>query len=132
MSKSLPKSYKRQVVRYSESFKITLINEIESGKLTIHESRIKYGIKGGDTIHRWIKKMGKNHLLCKKVIIQTLKEMDQKKILQQRVNELEKALAQTQMSFLKSESYLEIACQQMGIDLEVFKKKQNSKSSKSN
>ncbi len=130
MERALPKSYKRRVIRYSESFKQKLVDEIENGFLTIHESRIKYGIGGAETIKSWIKKMGKNHLLCKKVKIQTLKEMDEEKLLKQRIAELEKALAQTQMAYLKSESYLQVACQQMGIELEVFKKKQTSKSSK--
>ncbi|MGH0798395.1 transposase [Bacillus mycoides] len=131
MEKSIPKSYKRRVIRYSESFKQKLVNEIEEGLITIHESRIKYGIGGADTIHSWIKKMGKNHLLCKKVKIQTLEEMDQAKLLKQRIAELEKALAQTQMAYLKSESHLEVACQQMGVEVDVFKKKQTSKPSKS-
>lgn len=130
MEKVIPKSYKRRVIRYSESFKQKLVNEIENGYLTIHESRIKYGIGGAETIRIWIKKMGKNHLLCKRVKIQTLEEMDQEKLLKQRVAELEKALAQTQMAYLKSESYLQVACHQMGMEIEVFKKKQTSKPSK--
>lgn len=131
MDNRLPQGYKRRVIRYSESFKQKLVKEIEDGYLTIYESRIKYGIGGAETIQKWIKKMGKNHLLCRKVKIQNLEEMDQEKLMKQRVAELEKALAQTQMAYLKSESHLQIACHQLGIDLEVFKKKQTSKPSKS-
>jgi len=131
MKKGQKKSSKKQVLRYSESFKQRVVSEIEKGSLTIKESRIKYDIRGGSTIQNWIRKFGKNHLLCRVVKIQTPQEVDSEKLLKQRVAELEKALAQTQLAFLKSESYLKVACEHLGMEVDKFKKKQTTKPSHS-
>lgn len=121
----------KKVYRYSEAFKQKVVTELEEGDLTLSEARIKYGIKGSHTIKSWIKKLGKNHLLCRVVKIQTPQEMDQTKLLQSRISELEGALAQTQLECLQSESYLRLACEQLGIEVETFKKKEVSKSTNS-
>lgn len=120
---------RRKVYRYSAAFKQKVVSAIETGELTLNEARQKYGIKGGGTIQRWIRQLGKNHLLARVVRIQSVEEMDQTKLLQNRIRELEQALVQTQLECLQSESYLRLACEQMGVDLETFKKKEISKSS---
>ena len=53
--------------------------------------------------------------------------MEQNKLLKARIAELEQALAQTQLECLQSESYLRLACQELGIEVETFKKKEVSK-----
>ena len=56
------------LIRYSEAFKLKIVNELESGKfLSYSEARNLYGIKGCDTIQKCIIKYGKNHLLNKVV-----------------------------------------------------------------
>ena len=118
----------QKVYRYSEAFKQKVVTELEQGDLSLYEARIKYGIRGSQTIQNWIKKLGKNHLLCRVVKIQTPQEMDQTKLLKSRIVELEQALAQTQLECLQSESYLRLACEQLGVEIETFKKKEVSKS----
>ena len=43
---------------YSLSFKLAVIQEIESGLISIGEAQHKYGIKGKDTIRQWQIKYG--------------------------------------------------------------------------
>ena len=50
----------KDVISYSNSFKRKVVDEIERGKLTKNQAMQLYGIKGGSTIHYWIKRMGKN------------------------------------------------------------------------
>ena len=71
----------KKVYRYSEAFKQKVVTELEDGDLSLKEASIKYGINGSHTIKHWIKKLGKNHLLCRVVRIQTPDEMDQTKLL---------------------------------------------------
>lgn len=113
----------KRVYRYSEAFKHRVVSELESGTQSLEQIRHKYGIKGSSTIQKWVKKLGKNDLLCKVVRIETPQEMDQAKVLRQRIRELESALAQTQLNNLQNESYLHLACQALGVEVEVFKKK---------
>ena len=54
----------RTIMRYSEAFKLQIVNELESGKLScIHEAREYYGIVGSDTIQYWLRKHGINIIL---------------------------------------------------------------------
>ena len=47
----------KEVVRYSETFKLQVVSELESGKFKcISEARKRYGIRGCGTIEHWIKK----------------------------------------------------------------------------
>lgn len=127
MSTKKVKTGVRPRIRYSEAFKLRIVSEIENEGLTLNEVRKKYGIKGGSTIQTWIKRLGKNHLLSRTIRIETVDEMNELKQLQSRIKELESALVATQLERLQSESYLRLACEQMGVDIETFKKKEVSK-----
>ncbi len=57
---------KRTQKDYTESFKLSVVQEVESGSLSIGAAKRKYGIQGDGTIRRWLEKYGifgnKNHL----------------------------------------------------------------------
>jgi len=119
----------QQVVRYSEAFKMKVVSELESGKLaTIAEARERYGIPGGSTVQSWLKKYGKNEQRSRVVKVQTPDDRDQVKDLKQRIKELEKALADTQVQAVVNDAYYKVVCEKHGItDPEEFKKKLNVK-----
>ncbi len=115
---------KKSHIRYGEAFKRQVVDEIEKGKFTgAHAAGRAYGIKGATTVSTWIRKYGNGELLPKKITIHTLDEQDENRELKKRVKDLERALADSYMSGLLKESYLEIACERMGVDVEAFKKK---------
>lgn len=119
----------RQIVRYSEAFKMQVVQELESGKLpTFASARERYGIRGGNTIQGWLIKFGKNHLRNKVVEVKTPDDIDQIQVLKKRVHELEKTLARTQVRAVLNESFYEVICEEHGItDPEAHKKKLESK-----
>jgi transposase-like protein len=112
-------------VRYSEAFKHQVVSDLESGKLcSIEEARKRYGIGGGETVQRWIRKYGKNHLLGKVVHVQTPREKDRLRELKKENDELKRALADAHMKAVLYESWLEAACEEFGVsDIDAFKKK---------
>ncbi len=114
------------VVRYSISFKMQVIEDIENGRFNVHQAQEHYGIKGGATIQQWLKKYGKNHLCAKVIRVEKPNEKDRIKELNARIKELEIALGKTQAKRILGESFLKIACRQMGSDVESFKKKVGS------
>ena len=120
---------KKEVVRYSEAFKLQIVSEIESGKFkSIFEAMKRYDIRGTSTIQRWIEKYGKNHLLNKVVVVKTVEERDQVKELKQRIRQLETALSNAHLDLCLEKSWVGIACKQAGIeDVEAFKKKVDMK-----
>jgi transposase len=111
-------------VRYSEAFKHQVVSELESGKFSgPYAASQAYGIGGTMTVMGWLRKYGREDLMPKRITITTMTEQDEKKALQKRVRELEKALADTHMKELLGEAYLEIACKRLGQPVEEFKKK---------
>ena len=121
----MKKSNYEQHVRmsYSTAFKLKVVEEIESGKFSMTEAGKIYDIGGAHTIHKWIVKFGKSHLLSKVVRVEMKDEKDKLKELQERVRKLEKLLADKELDNLMNEAFLEILAEDNGIDLEEFKKK---------
>jgi len=117
----------KEVIRYSDAFKLQVVSELESGKFKcIFEARKRYDIRGCGTIENWIKKYGKNHLLNKVVTVKTTEERDQLKAMKKEINELKKALGDAYLDLRLEKAWVEIACESAGIkDIAEFKKKAN-------
>ena len=107
----------RTIRRYSDSFKLKVVNEIEKGKLTITEARKLYGIGGCATIQQWIRKFGKLYLLNKVVRVEMKDEVSRLKQLEKEKKELESALAQAHLKILAYESLIEVAEKNLGVEL---------------
>jgi len=105
-----------------------VIHQIEEKGLSLEEARRKFGIGGGATIHNWIKKYGKHQLMGKKVIVQKADEQQLEKRQAARIKELEAALVKLQLEKMATEAYLEIACEELKIDVETLKKKRGRQS----
>jgi transposase-like protein len=117
-------NYEQRVIKkYSSAFKLKVVNEIESGKLSINQAMEIYDIGGNATISRWIKNLGKSHLLSKIVRIEMKDETDKVKELKERVRQLEKLLANKELDNLMNEAFLELLAEDNEVDLDEFKKK---------
>ena len=83
----------RTIIRYSISFKQQVVKEIEEEGLSYEEAKRRYGIKGGETIQKWLVKFGKNHLINKVVRVEMKGEKDRVKELEAEIKNLKTALA---------------------------------------
>ena len=120
----------RVQVRYSEAFKMHVINDLESGKLaSLEQARRHYGINGSTTIKKWLKKYGRNHLLAKVIRVEKPNEPDRIKSLQAKISQLETALASTQIESLLNRAVFEVLCKEVNVEPEAFKKKVNMQQS---
>lgn len=114
----------RTIVRYSSCFKRQVVDDLENGRFSsISQAESHYGIKGRATIKRWLKKYGRNHLCAKVVRVEKFEEEEQIKHLKKQLRRLREALGQTQAEKVVIEEYLKMACEEMGQDVEQFKKK---------
>ena len=116
----------RIIKRYSIAFQQKVVGEIESGELSIGDARRLYDITGNETIQKWIRKFGKNHLLNKVVRIEMKDEKDRIKELEKKIRQLESALSNEHIKNIVLESLVDIAREKYGIDL---KKKNGQKQS---
>jgi transposase len=110
-------SDQKTIIRYSTAFKQKVVSEIESGKFSIEKARKIYDIGGGSTIPSWIKKFGKNHLLAKVVRVEMKNEQDKLKQLEQKIQQLESALAQAHLKNICLESMIECVEEHYHIDV---------------
>ena len=114
----------KTVIRYSAAFKQQVVADLEAGRFrTILAASEHYGIRGAMTVRRWLKRHGKNHLMAKVVRVEKPDEADQIRQLKKQIRQLQEVLGKTQMKSVMNESFLEIACEQLGVDVEEFKKK---------
>ena len=114
---------KREIISYSEAFKMQVVEEISKGKFaTICEAQKTYGICGGNTIQQWVKKYGREGLLPKRVRVETMTEIDELKEAKKRIRDLEKALSDSHMDYCLERAFLEIACEQIGTSRDELKK----------
>ena len=115
----------RTVMRYSMGFKQQVIEQLESGRFgSISEAKEHFGILGDYTIQKWLQKYGRNHLCPKVVRVEKPDEKNRIRELKKQVRQLKEALGQTQAEKIIGEEFLKIACEELGQDVEKFKKKQ--------
>lgn len=95
------------MLRYSEAFKLKVVEEIEKGKLTVTEASRLYEINGACTIYHWIRRYGKNHLINKTVRIEMKNEKDIIKAKDQKLKLLEQTVASTTVQNLCQKYYIE-------------------------
>lgn len=114
----------RTVIRYSTAFKHQVVSDLESGRFaSVLAASEHYGIAGACTVGNWLRKYGKHHLCARVVKVEKPDEKDQIRQLKKQIKQLEQALGKTQAENVLNQSYLEIACEGLGQDVEGFKKK---------
>lgn len=68
---------KKEIIKYSDDFKHTVIKLLEDGTLeSIEAARRMFNIKGSSIISRWIKKYGREDILPKVRMRRMIDEVD--------------------------------------------------------
>lgn len=118
-----------KVIRYSEAFKLQVVKELEDGTLeSIEEARRVYGIGGSFTIHRWLKKYGKEHIRPKIVRIELPEEKDRIKELKEENRRLKMIISDISAREVLERAYFAVLCKEKGVeDIENYKKKLDKK-----
>ena len=106
----------KTTIRYSISFRQMVVKEIEGG-VSVESVRKKYGIGGGQTIQKWIKKLGKNHLLNKIVRVEMIEERNKIKQLEEENKKLKMALGDAYMENKCLEGVIKMADEEFKTDL---------------
>jgi len=104
---------KKVYKRYSEAFKREIVREYEAGT-SAARLREKYGIGGYSTVTQWVRKYGREGSRYKLMVIQKPEEQNRVKALEQRITDLEKALAQVTLDKLMLESTVEVLEEELG------------------
>ena len=114
----------RPVVLYSEAFKLYVVSEYEAGRWRgLEEVRRACGIGGKKTVARWLRQYGKAHLLRRVVRVERPEDRDERKVLVAENRRLKEVLANETAEKYLLKGYLQVACRQLGVAEEAFKKK---------
>jgi len=115
------------VRRYSESFKLKVLAELTKGNHSKRQIALTYGIQSS-TINVWIKKYDRKDLMITRVTVQTDDELSRIKALQKELKQLKDLLIKKDLDKLVTDSYLEVAAENLGYkDVEELKKNLNIK-----
>ena len=124
MEKTETKYVKRTQKDYSMSFKLSVVQEYESTKISLEALKRKYGIQGDSTIRRWIEKYGnfdtrnKSYNHMEKSKYQELFELQQKiKLLERKNARLEKELELKDMKAEFFDMMIDIAEKEYNINI---------------
>lgn len=113
--------------RYSESFKLKILDELTTGKLNKNQLGKLYGINP-TTINEWIRKYERKDLMNTRVKVETKDEITRIKELQKEIEQLKKLLLKKDLDALVLDSYLEVAAEKLGFKNTIeLKKKLNTK-----
>ena len=114
--------------RYSISFKRQVVRELEQSGISKNAIRQKYKL-GCATLHNWIRKFGKDHLINQIIRIETMEEKNAIKQLQQEIKKLKLALADSLLAQRSLEKVIEEADKEYKTDLKKSFGDDQSKSS---
>ena len=124
MSTSVTTSKKRSQRDYTFAFKLKVVEEVEKGHVTYKQAQKVYGIQGRSTVLVWLRKHGSlDWTLPNLHSLSTEKE----KTPEQRIKELEAALAEEKQKTLFLSTAIDIAEKQYGM---VIRKKYSAKQQK--
>jgi transposase len=106
----------RHYRRFSEDFKLKLVQEYEKGIHSVPDMERLYGV-GNSLIYRWIYKYSKYQKESIQVVEMKDSQLSKIKSLEARVKDLERAVGQKQMCIDYLEKMIELAKEEYDIDI---------------
>ena len=122
------KSKKKEVVmrdrkRYSEAFKLKVMEELRDAKWkSVQEAARAYGI-AEMSVYNWMHRLGFEHLKGRLVFVKTRTETDRIKELEAEVRKLRMALADEVLDHKIDQAALRLMCSRAGTTPDEVKKK---------
>ena len=111
-----------RVIRYSQAFKLQLVWEVENGEACAAEVQRKYGVRGANTVMRWVRQLGSGRY-GKIIRVEKPDEISEVARLRRQLRQAKEALAEAHMELALERAYLAEACEQLDQSVEGFKKK---------
>lgn len=115
------KASKKELSKYSESFKWKVVQEVLNGRLTKEAARVAYGIKGNSAILYWMRKYSGNddyrHMHCFTTELSMMPKSKEQGALEERIKQLEEDLRRANLRADLWQKMIEVAEEQLKIDI---------------
>ena len=125
MTKSKMSTSDRRRRRFSDSFKIQKVREIETGKTKVSEICKLYEVSSVN-VYRWLNKFGIMKNKQERLIVETDSDTKQLLALKKKIAELERIIGQKQVLLDFKDKMIDLAEETYGVDI---KKKYSTKPS---
>ncbi len=102
--------------RFSDTFKIRKVREIETGRTKVTEICSQYEVSRVN-VYRWLDKFGRNKEQQERLIVETDSDTRQLLSLKRKVAELERVIGQKQILIDFKDKMIEIAEETYGVDI---------------
>lgn len=102
---------------YSVALKLSVVQEIESGKSTQSALARKYGIKGHSTILKWLRKYGNGSYGSQKRATAMSEKKKRELHLENEVKALKRELEEARVRNVVLETLIDVADEELGMDL---------------
>jgi len=109
-------------IRYSHAFKMRAVREVEAGQNCASGLERKYEIKGHGTVMRWLRQFGSGQY-GKIIRVENPDEINEAARVRTQLRQAKEALADAHMELALEKAFLAVACEQMDLSVEGFKKK---------
>lgn len=103
--------------RYSESFKKSVVRQVENGQLTKDGAKFKYNIGGKSTVLNWCRKYGKSTYFVR-ARFNMAKDKTADTAYKKRIKELESALSASKLRSTYLECVIEAIEEEYGVTLQ--------------
>jgi transposase-like protein len=115
----------RDAVRYSETFKLRLVEEMSSGKYrSLNEASRRNGICGCATLSKRIKQYGREDVPLQRIKVETMNETDELREVRGRIRELEATPASAHMDYCLESAFFGHSVRTAGDKYRGVKKKE--------
>lgn len=113
--------------RYSDAFKLKILDEFSKGKYSKRDLSRLYGIRAS-TINDWIKKFDRKDLMNTRIIVENADEISRLKLLEKEIEQLKKLVLKKDLELLANDAYLEVVAKKLGFkNVSELKKNLNMK-----
>jgi len=104
---------------FTEAFKIHVVEELESGRLSQAAAKRKYDILGHSTVLKWCRKYGRMQFLFKPKVgkMEMTKESQETLYLKNEIKALKQELEDARMKTIVWETLVDIAEKELGIPI---------------
>lgn len=102
--------------RFSDSFKIQKVRELETGKVKISELCEQYEL-APISVYRWLNKFGSMKNKSERIVIETDSDTKQLLELKKKLAELERIIGQKQIQLDFKDKMIELAEEMYGVDI---------------
>lgn len=114
--KLIPKKSRQPIRHFSDSIKRQTVKDIENGVCSVHQAAVELGVSNV-SVYKWLEKYSRHLKKSRRMVVEDKSEAYRSISLEARIKELEAALGRKSMELELLQKVIDLANQELNIDL---------------